>query len=138
MKIALVTGSNRGIGLEIAKKLLKLDFFVYFGARNEEKCQKVLDQIGDKNADFILIDYDNHSTFENAAEKILHAYGGLDVLIFNAAIASKLRMNFNEVIHDSLFFSSFVILIFRTIRYSNGCRVNAYSPLNSPRIYWFF
>ena len=138
MKIALVTGSNRGIGLEIAKKLLKHDFFVYFGARNEEECRKVLDKIGDKNADFILIDYENHATFENAAEKILHAYGGLDVLISNAAIASKLRMNFNEVIFDSVFCSSFVILIFRTIRYSNGCRVNAYSPLNSPRIYWFF
>ena len=138
MKIALVTGSNRGIGLEIAKKLLKHDFFVYFGARNEEECRKVIEEIGDKNADFILIDYEKHVTFENAAEKILHAYGGLDVLICNAAIASKLRMNFNEVIFDSLFFSSFVILIFRTIRYSNGCRVNAYSPLNSPRIYWFF
>ena len=97
MKTALVTGSNRGIGLEIAKKLLTLDFFVYFGARNKEQTAKLLKEIDNPRSYFLLIDYDDPNTFEKAAEKIVTQHGGLDVLIGNAAIASNLRMNIKEV-----------------------------------------
>ena len=37
MKSALITGANKGIGLETTKQLLKKGLFVYLGSRDIEK-----------------------------------------------------------------------------------------------------
>jgi NAD(P)-dependent dehydrogenase (short-subunit alcohol dehydrogenase family) len=46
-KIALVTGANKGIGLETAKQLLALGYTVLVGARDAEKGSQAATDLGD-------------------------------------------------------------------------------------------
>ncbi len=45
MKTALVTGGNRGLGLEIVKQLAANGFKVYLGARDEQEAQTIISQL---------------------------------------------------------------------------------------------
>jgi NAD(P)-dependent dehydrogenase (short-subunit alcohol dehydrogenase family) len=38
--VALVTGANKGIGLEVAKQLATSGFFVYLGCRDKERGER--------------------------------------------------------------------------------------------------
>ena len=37
MKVALITGANKGIGFETARQLAELGYFVYIGSRDKSK-----------------------------------------------------------------------------------------------------
>jgi len=91
-KVALVTGSNKGIGFAIVRALCKqFDGLVYLTARNEElglKAVKELENEGLKPA-YLQLDIDNQESINNAAAFIKQKHGGLDILINNAAIAFK-------------------------------------------------
>ena len=55
----LITGSTDGIGLETAKKLLKLGHFVIFHGKNMGKCERILSGLnksGFSNFDCIIGD----------------------------------------------------------------------------------
>jgi NAD(P)-dependent dehydrogenase (short-subunit alcohol dehydrogenase family) len=87
-KIALVTGGNRGIGLETAKQLAQQGMHVLLGARNEAKgleAAKKLKSDG-QDVEFILLDVDDEKTHAKAAKVIEEKFGKLDVLVNNAGI----------------------------------------------------
>ena len=88
-KIAIVTGSNKGVGLEIVKGLAtKFDGDVYLTARNVERgmlALKELEQNGIK-AYFHQLDIDDKSSVEKLRDYIKQRYGGIDVLVNNAGI----------------------------------------------------
>jgi len=93
-RVGLVTGGNKGIGFEICRSLAKQapDMQVLLGARDENRGQfsaKQLNADGLKNVAFLKIDLDNLESIKQAAEKIKEEFGGLDVLVNNAAIAFK-------------------------------------------------
>ncbi len=48
MKIALVTGANKGIGREVARQLAAKGFHVFIGARNRSAGRKAADEIAKK------------------------------------------------------------------------------------------
>lgn len=79
MTTALVTGANKGIGLEIVKQLLAKGFDVYLGARDRERGEKAA---ADTGARFVQLDVTDPESVRKAAESIDH----LDVLINNAGI----------------------------------------------------
>ncbi|TAM40481.1 MAG: SDR family NAD(P)-dependent oxidoreductase [Burkholderiaceae bacterium] len=84
--IALVTGANQGIGLQIAKDLAKQGFTVLVGSRklaNGEAAARSID--GDAHA--IQLDVTNRASIEAAAKRVRHEFGRLDVLVNNAGIA---------------------------------------------------
>jgi NAD(P)-dependent dehydrogenase (short-subunit alcohol dehydrogenase family) len=79
MTTALVTGANKGIGLEIVKQLLAKGFDVYLGARDRERGEKAA---ADTGARFVQLDVTDAESVTRAADGIDH----LDVLVNNAAI----------------------------------------------------
>ena len=87
-KIALVTGANKGIGLEIAKELGKLGMVVLVGARDEERGQEAVRQLTgmDLEAVFVQLEVTDEESVKQAAAQIDRTYGRLDVLVNNAGI----------------------------------------------------
>ena len=87
-KIALITGANRGIGLETARQLGKQDIKVLIGARSEEKGKEAAESLRDDgiDAEFIKLDVDDEATHAAAAKDIGEKYGKLDILINNAGV----------------------------------------------------
>ena len=90
--VALVTGANQGIGLQIAKDLVPHGFTVLVGSRNFEKGQTAAKSIG-ADAHAVQLDVTDHESIAAAAERIRKEFGRLDVLIQNAAISNKSRKN---------------------------------------------
>ena len=85
-RVALVTGANQGIGLQIAKSLAENGFTVLVGSRNLEKGKKATETIkGDSRA--IQLDVTDQESIASAANRIREELGRLDVLVNNAGIA---------------------------------------------------
>ena len=85
--VALVTGANQGIGLQIAKDLVPHGFTVLVGSRNFENGQTAAKSIG-AAAHAVQLDVTDHKSVAAAAERIRKEFGRLDVLIQNAAISN--------------------------------------------------
>lgn len=87
-KIALVTGANRGIGLEVARQLAALGHQVILSSRNEEKGRAALASIQqDQYAlNYHQLDVTDEASIQHIKNWILHQYGRLDILINNAGI----------------------------------------------------
>jgi NAD(P)-dependent dehydrogenase (short-subunit alcohol dehydrogenase family) len=85
--VALVTGANQGIGLQIAKDLLPHGFTVLLGSRNVEKGQTAANGIG-ADAHAVQLDVTDQKSIAAAAARIQKEFGRLDVLIQNAAISN--------------------------------------------------
>src|ERR1700691_1249171 len=85
--VALVTGANQGIGLQIAMELAAHGFTVLVGSRNlarGEAAAKTID--GDARA--LQLDVTDRGSIAAAAERIRKDLGRLDVLVNNAAISN--------------------------------------------------
>jgi NAD(P)-dependent dehydrogenase (short-subunit alcohol dehydrogenase family) len=87
-KRVLITGANRGIGLETARQLGRRGFHVIVGARDEEGGRRVVDSIqaqGGK-ATFLALDVSSSDSIHAAARQFATLADRLDVLINNAGI----------------------------------------------------
>ena len=87
-KRALVTGANKGIGLEISRELGKNGFEILLGARDENRGAKAIEDLKNDGvaASFVKIDLNDFSTLRAAADKV----GTLDILVNNAGIPGNL------------------------------------------------
>ena len=87
-KVAFISGANRGIGFETAKKLAELDITVILGSRDLSKGKKAVSELSSYGFDLDLVQYDA-SDFE-APQKIYDyiakKYKKLDILINNAGV----------------------------------------------------
>jgi len=84
--IALVTGANQGIGLEIAKALSANGYLVLVGSRNFGNGEAAAQRIGE-NAYPVQLDVTDPTSISEAAERVGDEFGRLDLLVNNAAIA---------------------------------------------------
>ncbi len=84
--VALVTGANKGIGLQIAKELAAHGFTVLIGSRNLERGETAASSVG-ADAHAVQLDVTNQTSIAAAAERIRNEFGRLDVLVNNAAIS---------------------------------------------------
>ena len=87
-RIALVTGANKGIGLEIARQLAEADVTVLMGARDRARGQEAAAELAEAGlaVDTIEIDLNDDATIAAAAEEIAARYGRLEILVNNAGI----------------------------------------------------
>jgi NAD(P)-dependent dehydrogenase (short-subunit alcohol dehydrogenase family) len=88
-KIALITGANKGIGLEIARGLARDGIGVLVGARDDsrgEEAAKVLREEG-LNARFLRVDVTDAAVVAEAVATIEREYGRLDILVNNAGVS---------------------------------------------------
>ena len=85
--VALVTGANQGIGLQIAKDLVGHGFVVLVGSRDFGKGETAARSIG-ANAHAVQLAVTDLKSIAAAAERIGKEFGRLDVLIQNAAISN--------------------------------------------------
>jgi len=88
--VALVTGANQGIGLQIAKDLVAHGLTVLVGSRSLERGEAAARTI-DGDARALQLDVTDKASIAAAAERIRKELGRLDVLINNAAISNTRR-----------------------------------------------
>lgn len=87
VKVALITGANKGIGFEIARQLTQSGCMVLLGARNPSRGIEAAEKfkhLGDVRA--IELDLDRPNTIEQAAKTINAQFGRLDILVNNAGM----------------------------------------------------
>ncbi|MEP6821712.1 MAG: SDR family oxidoreductase [Chthoniobacterales bacterium] len=87
-KIALITGANKGIGLETARQLSQQGITVLIGARDAAKGDEAVAKLKKENleARAIEIDVSDDASICQAAEQIEREFGHLDILINNAGV----------------------------------------------------
>ncbi len=84
--VALITGANKGIGLQIAKDLAGHGFTVLLGSRDLGKGSEAAASIG-PDAVALQLDVTDQTSVEAAAERVRNEFGRLDVLVNNAGIS---------------------------------------------------
>ena len=80
--VALVTGANRGIGLEVCRQLARLGLTVLLGARDAGRGARASRQLGGGLISPVVINVDDDESVRAAAAGVEH----LDILVNNAAI----------------------------------------------------
>jgi NAD(P)-dependent dehydrogenase (short-subunit alcohol dehydrogenase family) len=87
-KTALVTGANRGIGLEVARQLAKRGMTVYLAARDKEKGEAAAARIREMGLSVHALGMDvaDPASVRAAAAAFGEESGRLDVLVNNAGI----------------------------------------------------
>jgi NAD(P)-dependent dehydrogenase (short-subunit alcohol dehydrogenase family) len=89
--VALVTGANQGIGLQIAKDLAAHGFTVLVGSRDLERGEAAAKEVG-PDARALQLDVRDQTSVTAAAERVRDEFDRLDVLIQNAAISNTNRL----------------------------------------------
>jgi NAD(P)-dependent dehydrogenase (short-subunit alcohol dehydrogenase family) len=90
MTVTLVTGANKGLGRETARRLVKEGHTVYIGARSVERGQAAAAELG---ARFVQLDVTDDASVETALGVIDEREGHLDILVNNAGISATANVN---------------------------------------------
>ena len=84
MTITLITGGNKGLGYEAARRLIEAGHTVYLGSRDAERGAAAALALG---ATFVQLDVTDDASVNAAMKTIEDTAGRLDVLVNNAGIA---------------------------------------------------
>jgi len=86
-RVALVSGGNRGIGLEVCRQLAKGGLTVILGSRDEERGREAAQGLPEGVA-VRQLDVADPGSVERLAASVQEDFGRLDVLVNNAAISN--------------------------------------------------
>ncbi|WP_085529027.1 SDR family NAD(P)-dependent oxidoreductase [Kocuria massiliensis] len=84
-QVALVTGANSGIGVEIARRLVADGFRVIVSGRNSSRGEAVAEELGPE-AFWIQADLSDAASVQNLIDETVRTGGRLDVLVNNAGV----------------------------------------------------
>lgn len=86
-RVALVTGANQGVGLQVAKELVAHGLTVLVGSRNLDRGLAAANEIGPR-AIALQLDVTDRGSIAAAAQSVRNEFGRLDLLVNNAAISN--------------------------------------------------
>ncbi|EIV96117.1 SDR family NAD(P)-dependent oxidoreductase [Frankia sp. QA3] len=89
MTTTLITGANKGLGFETARRLTEAGHTVYVGARDARRGREAAERLG---ARFVQLDVTDEDSVEAAAEAVRAEAGRLDVLVNNAGIVGARKL----------------------------------------------
>ena len=95
MTVTFVTGANKGLGYETARRLIERGHSVYMGARSLERGEAAATELGGQ---FVQLDVTDDASVETALGVIAEREGLLDVLVNNAGISSVADVNGPEAL----------------------------------------
>jgi NAD(P)-dependent dehydrogenase (short-subunit alcohol dehydrogenase family) len=84
-RVALVSGGNRGLGREVARRLAENRYAVVIGSRDLDKGRAAAAELGD-NVNARRLDVTDPESIETCIREIGDLHGRLDVLVNNAGI----------------------------------------------------
>ena len=82
--VALVTGANRGIGLEVVRQLVREGFTAIMGSRDRDKGEAAAEGLAE--VEVLALDVADAASVEQLRRSLADDFGRLDVLVNNAAI----------------------------------------------------
>ncbi len=87
-KVALITGANKGIGLEIARQLGKQGITVVLGSRDPQRGQTAADALKSEGIDAhtVKLEVTDAGDRDAALTFLQERFGGLDILVNNAGV----------------------------------------------------
>lgn len=106
-KVALVTGAARGIGYAIADRLARDGFAVaIMDVIDEDKASENIERLRETGHPVLYLkgDITSKSSRNGVLDKIINDFGRLDVLINNAGVAPRVRMDILETTEESMDF----------------------------------
>ena len=90
MTVTLITGANKGLGYETARRLIAQGHRVYLGARSPELGEPAAAELAGQ---FVQLDVTDDQSVENALRNIGEQQGRLDVLVNNAGVSTVGEVN---------------------------------------------
>jgi NAD(P)-dependent dehydrogenase (short-subunit alcohol dehydrogenase family) len=98
-RVALVTGANQGVGLQVAKELVANGLTVLVGSRNFERGEAATKEIG-QGAIALQLDVTDRVSIAAAAKRIGKEFGRLDLVVNNAAISNTRKQQLGLSLQD--------------------------------------
>lgn len=86
-KVALITGSTKGIGRSIAEEMARLGAKVVISSRKADACEQVANELKAKGYEALAVPchVGKKDELQNLVNKTNEAWGSIDVLVCNAA-----------------------------------------------------
>jgi NAD(P)-dependent dehydrogenase (short-subunit alcohol dehydrogenase family) len=103
-RTALVTGANKGIGLETARQLAARGFTVLLGSRDERRGREAAASIRETpgQVEPVKLDVTSEADRKAVARLVAERFGRLDVLVNNAGVAESLSLKASTIDDESL------------------------------------
>jgi NAD(P)-dependent dehydrogenase (short-subunit alcohol dehydrogenase family) len=89
-RVALVTGGNRGLGLEICRQLAALGHLIVLASRDAAQAEKAAARLMETSPGemtVVAMDVTDDRSVRAAFDEAVRRYGGVDILVNNAGIA---------------------------------------------------
>ena len=89
-KVALITGSTRGIGYALARALAEAGADIIISSRSQKDCNQVARELRDKTGEKVLpveADISKLEEITNLKDAAINEYGAIDILVNNAGVA---------------------------------------------------
>ena len=84
MTVTLITGANKGLGYETARRLIAEGHTVYMGAHDADRGEAAASTLGGR---FVQLDVTDDASVESALRSIDEREGLLDVVVNNAGVS---------------------------------------------------